>query len=118
MNWAHIPSLNSLRAFSALAGTNSYSRAALQLHVTHAAVRQQVKALEEHLGISLAFRQGRRVKLTAEGVALARHLDDAFSAIRRGVEALKVADASRPVQITTSPAFAVEWLMPRIAEFQ
>ena len=28
------------------------------------------------------------------------------------------ADASRPVQITTSPAFAVEWLMPRIAEFQ
>ncbi len=51
-------------------------------------------------------------------MALARHLDDAFSAIRRGVEALKVADASRPVQITTSPAFAVEWLMPRIAEFQ
>jgi LysR family glycine cleavage system transcriptional activator len=118
MDWSRIPSLNSLKAFSALAETNSYSKAAVQLNVTHAAVRQQVKALEEYLGLSLAFRQGRGVRLTSEGVELARDLDDAFRAIQRGIEKLTGEDVSRSVQITTSPAFAVEWLMPRIAEFQ
>ena len=118
MDWSHIPSLNSLRAFSVLAETNSYSKAAQKLNVTHAAVRQQVKALEEHLGISLALRRGRGIRLTREGEVLARDLDDAFRTIQRGVEALTGADISRSVQITTSPAFAVEWLMPRISEFQ
>ena len=118
MDWSHIPSLNSLRAFSALAETNSYSKAGQKLNVTHAAVRQQAKALEEHLGISLALRHGRGIRLTPEGVALARDLDDAFRTIQRGIEALMGADVSRSVQITTSPAFAVEWLMPRISEFQ
>ena len=49
---------------------------------------------------------------------LARDLDDAFSTIQRGIEKLRGEDVSRSVQITTSPAFAVEWLMPRIVEFQ
>ena len=118
MEWSDLPSLNSLRAFSAVAETGSYSRAAKQLNVTHAAVSQQVKSLEERLGVSLVVRAGRGITLTSEGAGLARDLDMGFAAIRRGVESLTGADALRPVQITTSPAFAVEWLMPRIAEFQ
>ena len=56
MNWSGLPPLNSLRAFSAVAETGSYSAAAAQLNVTHAAVSQQVKILEAHLGVSLALR--------------------------------------------------------------
>ncbi|SLN62871.1 HTH-type transcriptional activator AmpR [Roseovarius litorisediminis] len=118
MNWSGIPSLNSLKAFAALAERSSYSKAAEELNVTHAAVRQQVKALEEYLGLSLAVRQGRGVKITPEGKELARDLADAFNTIRRGIEKLTGEEVSRSVQITTSPAFAVEWLMPRIADFQ
>ncbi len=118
MDWSRIPSLNSLRAFFVLAETGSYAKAATELNVTHAAVSQQVKALEADLGVSLAARQGRGVRLTDEGTALARDLNTAFAAIRRGVETLTDSDALRSVRITTSPAFAVEWLMPRIAEFQ
>jgi LysR family glycine cleavage system transcriptional activator len=118
MEWSDLPALNSLRAFSAVAETGSYSRAAKQLNVTHAAVSQQVKSLEERLGVSLVVRAGRGITLTSEGAGLARDLYMGFAAIRRGVESLTGADALRPVQITTSPAFAVEWLMPRIAEFQ
>lgn len=118
MKWTDVPPLNSLRSFSALAATSSYSGAAAQLNVTHAAVRQQIKVLETHLGMALVFRHGRGVRLTAEGIALARDLEIGFGAIQRGIEVLKVAEAARPVQITTSPAFAVEWLMPRVAEFQ
>ena len=49
---------------------------------------------------------------------MARDLDAGFAAIRRGVEALTESSAIRPVQLSTSPAFAMEWLMPRIQDFQ
>ncbi len=118
MDWNRLPSLNSLRAFSELAQVNNYTKAAERLNVTNAAVRQQVKALEEFLEMPLVHRQGRGVALTTEASTLAQNLDNAFSMIGRSIATLTEADASRPVQITTSPAFAVEWLMPRIAEFQ
>jgi len=118
MSWLALPPLNSLRAFSALAEAGSYSQAGSLLSVTHAAVSQQVRALEEQLGISLVVREGRGVRLTAEGLALARDLDTGFAAIRRGVEALRESSATKPVQLSTTPAFAMEWLMPRIQDFQ
>ena len=114
MLWSGLPSLTSLRAFAAVADSGSYSQAGSLLNVTHAAVSQQVKALEERLSVSLVVREGRGVRLTAEGLALARDLDAGFAAIRRGVEALTESSAIRPVQLSTSPAFAMEWLMPRI----
>ena len=118
MAWADFPSLNSLRAFATVAETGSYSRAGTALNVSHAAVSQQVKALEDRLGVTLVVREGRGITLTAQGAALARDLATGFAAIREGVEALTGADATRPVQVTMSPAFAVSWLMPRIMEFQ
>jgi len=118
MDWSDLPALNSLRAFAAVAETGSYSRAGTVLNVSHAAVNQQVKALEARLGVTLAVRKGRGITLTTEGTALARDLAAGFATIQRGVEALTGADATRPVQVTMSPAFAVSWLMPRIMDFQ
>ncbi len=71
MDWSDLPSLNSLRAFAAVAETGSYSRAGTALNVSHAAVSQQVKALEARLGVTLVVREGRGITLTAEGAALA-----------------------------------------------
>ncbi len=118
MNWADLPSLSSLRAFAAVADRGSYTQAATALNVSHAAVSQQVKALEERLGVPLVAREGRGIAITEEGETLARDLATGFAAIRRGVETLTGADAERPVQVTMSPAFAVRWFMPRITDFQ
>jgi LysR family glycine cleavage system transcriptional activator len=118
MNWSGLPSLGSLRAFAAVADAGSYTQAAAALNVSHAAVSQQVKALEERLGVALVARDGRGIALTEEGAALARDLATGFAAIARGVETLTGAGADRPVQITMSPAFAVQWFMPRITAFQ
>jgi LysR family glycine cleavage system transcriptional activator len=118
MDWLKLPALNSLRAFSAVAETGSYTLAADRLNVTHAAVSQQVKALEKRLGVALVMRMGRGIQLTSDGVLFARELEIGFATIGRGVERLSEDVANRPVQVTMSPAFAVEWLMPRIAEFQ
>jgi LysR family glycine cleavage system transcriptional activator len=118
MIWSELPSLNSLRALAAVAETGSYSQAGAALNVSHAAVGQQVRALEAWLGVALVVRQGRGISLTPEGEALARDLSTGFAAIHHGVEAVVAADTRRPVRITMSPAFAASWLLPRITEFR
>jgi LysR family glycine cleavage system transcriptional activator len=118
MDWAEFPTLNSLRAFSAVAETSSFSRAAVSLNVTHAAVSQQVKALEERIGLTLIERKGKNIGLTTEGKSLAHDLTLGFTAIHDGVKALTHASTERVVQVTMPPAFAVSYLMPRIAGFQ
>jgi DNA-binding transcriptional LysR family regulator len=118
MNWSDLPSLTSLRAFAAVAETKSYSRAGAGLNVSHAAISQQVRALEARLGVALVVREGRTIKLTDAGARLAFNLEKGLAAIREGIEALTDADMARPVQVTTSPAFAASWLMPRIADFR
>jgi LysR family glycine cleavage system transcriptional activator len=118
MNWRKLPSLNSLRAFVAVADSGSYTEAGDRLNVTQAAVSQQVKSLEAWLQVPLITRSGRGIALTENGIALARGLRAGFTTILGSVEALTVANALRPVQITMSPAFAAEWMLPRIQEFQ
>lgn len=118
MQWSKLPPLNSLRGFTALAEAGSYKDAAIQLHVTHAAVSQQVRALEERLGVSLVVAQGRGIQLTKYGLELARELKKGFDALQAGIEQTVQSSASQGVQLSTSPAFAMQWLMPKIQEFQ
>ena len=107
-----------LRAFAALVETGSMSAAGALLNVSHAAVSQQVRALESHLSLSLVSKSGRGVALTEAGERLGKSLSDGFGLITREIEALTGADNDRPVQITTTPMFAAAWLMPRIASFR
>jgi len=118
MDWRGVPSLNGLKAFSAVADTLNLSQAGRMLNVSHAAVSQQVRALEAHLGVSLVVRHGRGVALTPEGQDLAKSLEEAFSGIRSAVDALSETGSGRPLQVTMTPAFAVSWLMPRISDFR
>ncbi|KAF0137893.1 MAG: Transcriptional regulator [Xanthobacteraceae bacterium] len=116
-DWRSIPSLTALRAFAATAELRSFSQAARVLNVTHAAVAQQVRALEEHLGRPLVQREGRGVSLTADGEQLAEALGEGFGAFQRGLEALRAGEADRPVRITLTASFAAQWLMPRLRDF-
>jgi LysR family glycine cleavage system transcriptional activator len=101
-----LPPLAQLRAFAALADAGSISRAGTALNVSHAAISQQVRALEAHLGLALVEKDGRGVRLTAEGAQLGQRLTDSFGAIAREIEALTGADAARPLQVSTTPMFA------------
>jgi LysR family glycine cleavage system transcriptional activator len=113
-----LPPLAQLRAFAALADTGSMSAAGAMLNVSHAAVSQQVRALEAHLGLQLVRKDGRGVALTDPGTRLGQTLTQAFGAIGREIGALTGADAERPLQITTTAMFAASWLMPRIGSFR
>jgi DNA-binding transcriptional LysR family regulator len=69
MNTNHLsPSLLTwLRCFDAVARHNSFTLAAKELHVTQGSVSQQVKKLEEYLGVPLFYREGKSLSLTREG---------------------------------------------------
>lgn len=117
IDWKHMPALTALRAFAATAREGGFSAAARRLNVTHAAVQQQVRALEADLGVALVWRDGRALHLTPEGERLAAALSDGFLIIQTAVEGLRTHHAERPLTVTLPPAFAAEWLMPRLARF-
>ena len=59
--------LRQLAAFSAVARTGSFTRAAVEMHVSQPALTVQIRNLEEALGLKLLDRNTRRVELTAVG---------------------------------------------------
>ncbi|SLN60309.1 Glycine cleavage system transcriptional activator [Roseovarius litorisediminis] len=117
MDWLSLPPLSALRAFVALAETGSAVAAGTKLNVSHAAISQQIKSLEAHMGLSLVNRSGRALELTSEGQQLADSLSVGFETISRTISALTGADANRPLHISTTPMFASAWLMPQLGGF-
>ncbi|MBF9034958.1 LysR family transcriptional regulator [Rhodobacterales bacterium HKCCE2091] len=116
-DWRNLPSLTALRAFDATARSGSFAEAARGLNVTHAAVAQQVRGLEDDLGVPLAQRSGRTIVLTDAGRRLAEALADGFDRIAAGVEATRRAEARRGLRIATTPAVAEDLLLSRLPEF-
>ena len=94
-DWKSLPSLSSLRAFDQAARAGSFAGAARALNVTHAAVAQQVRALEADLGVALLRRAGRGVALTAEGTLLAQALAEGFERMAQGVADLRAQASGR-----------------------
>lgn len=115
--WKGLPPLAALRAFEAAARHRSLSAAGRELGVTHAAVAQQLRALESHLGVALAFRDGRQMALTPEGAQLAAQLTEGFGIVARAVRNTAESLRGRPLQVTLTPSFASDWLMPRLGAF-
>ena len=76
-----LPSLNALRAFETVARHMNYRRAAEELKVSPAAVKQLVRKLEDALGRSLLEKRGRGLILTATGETASRELAKAFRLI-------------------------------------
>ncbi|MGI3183992.1 LysR family transcriptional regulator [Nioella aestuarii] len=117
MDWRNIPSLAALKAFEAAARLKNFSAAARELNVTHAAIAQHVRALEDHFGQPLMERSGRSMAVTAAGGRLAQDLGEGFGVIAAGVRALSQARADRPIALSTTQNFAENWLVPRLAGF-
>ncbi|MDX2484409.1 MAG: LysR family transcriptional regulator [Pseudodonghicola sp.] len=117
MDWLTMPPLSALRAFSAFAETGKLSDAGAALNISHAAVSQQLRALERHMGVSLLDRTGRALQLTVEGRQLADSLALGFGTISATMQELTGRGADRPLHVSVTPSFAGAWLMPRLAGF-
>jgi LysR family transcriptional regulator, low CO2-responsive transcriptional regulator len=80
--------LRQMRVFAAVARNLSFTRAARELHLTQPAVSQQVKLLEEEVGLPLFEQIGRRVHLAPAGAELLRYTDQAMELLRQASESL------------------------------
>lgn len=109
--------LNALRVFDAAARHLSFKVAADELAVTPAAVSQQIRSLEDYLGVVLFKRHARSLALTQEARASLTALRAGFEHFEEAVKTLQAAQASDILTISVSPSFASKWLLPRIDGF-
>jgi LysR family glycine cleavage system transcriptional activator len=112
-----LPPLNSLRAFEVVSRHESFRAAAEELHVTAAAVSQQVKTLEDHLGRKLLRRRSGGYSLTPDALAGLKHLRDGFEHLSSAVATMS-SGRQRVLTVSAVPSFAAEWLVPRLHRFR
>ena len=115
-NW--LPSLNALRAFEVTARKKSYRKAAEELGVTTAAVKQLVEKLENLLGEKLFLGRGQNLKITSVGEIGLEELNISFKQIERTVNRMKSYKNKNRLVITCEPSFASAWLVPRLNKFK
>ncbi|MCP3471000.1 transcriptional regulator GcvA [Bradyrhizobium sp. CCGUVB1N3] len=112
-----LPPLNNLKAFEAAARHESFTRAAEELCVTQGAVSQQVKALEQGLGLKLFNRERQRLVITEAGRDYLTVVRDALDRIAVGTERLLQRQNAGVLTVSTSPDFAAKWLVHRLGHF-
>ena len=112
-----LPSLNALKAFEASARHESFTRAAAELFVTQGAISQQVKALEDELGVKLFRREHQKLAITEAGRGYLEVVRDAFDRLAMGTERLLQRQAAGLLNVSTSPNFAAKWLVHRLGRF-
>ncbi|MFD1198726.1 LysR substrate-binding domain-containing protein [Brucella gallinifaecis] len=111
---ARLPPLTAMRAFVVSAKHLSFTAAADELHVTSAAIGQQVRLLEDHLGTPLFHRNRGQLELTDKGRQLAPGLSEAFITMIETIATLSEVDRPAVVRVSVSPSFASKWLVPRL----
>lgn len=109
-----LPSLNALRAFEASGRKLNFRTAAEELNVTQGAVAQQVRMLEDYLGIALFTRLPRGLALTTEGSIYLVNVTRAFDVLAESTE--EILNQPKTITISVTPTVATKVLLPNFAE--
>lgn len=112
----HLPPMNSLRAFEAVARRLSFTRAADELSLSQGAVSRHIAILENYLGVPLLKRTHREVTLTKLGADYFRSVQKALDIIDDETEHINRKRVDHPLRIKSLPTFAIRWLIPRLSD--
>ncbi len=112
-----LPKLSNILAFETAAKTGSLASAADTLCITPAAVSQQIRQLEEHLGIKLFVRSKSGVELTEPGISYLAFAQEAFETLRVAQQNMAQYQGDHTLTITALPALASRWLMPHLYQW-
>jgi LysR family transcriptional regulator, glycine cleavage system transcriptional activator len=108
------PPLKAIVAFDAAMRAGSFLHAAELLAVTPGAISQQVRKLEEWLGVALFVRSIREIHPTAEALAYWKEIQPALAQIAGASQRLKDS-RSQVVALSMPPSFAAKWFPQRMA---
>src|SRR6218665_2517696 len=106
--------LQALRTFVEVGQRGSVKAAAQAPHVTPGAVSQQIRLLEDRLGVVLLARERMGMRLTEAGAGIHPKLVEAFAQIDRAVETLEAGKGRKSLTVSTVATFAASWLVPRL----
>jgi len=115
MSISRVPSTRTLRVFESAVRHRSYSRAANELGLTHGAISQRIRELEEHHGAPLFQRVGRSMVPTASALMLVNQVRSALDLLERAFASRKRNPGT--LRLSVLPSFAI-WLLPRLADFR
>jgi LysR family glycine cleavage system transcriptional activator len=112
-----LPPLVWLRAFEAAARHQSFTSAAIELHLTQAAVSHQVRSLEKYLGVILFERLARTLRLTEIGTAYLPPLRRSFDDMAAATAGLFGPVGHRTLVVRAPVSFVCLWLAQRVTRF-
>ncbi|MGX9522150.1 LysR substrate-binding domain-containing protein [Vibrio mediterranei] len=110
--------LKSIYTFVAVAETGSMSEAAQKLFVSHSAVSQSIKSLEEQLDTKLFLRIGRRIELNQQGRLYYKKVAPALEKIVEANEALLNKTVTNRLTVNMVNSLALHWWIPRVTNLQ
>ena len=113
-----LPPLKALRAFEAAARHANFTAAADELSITHSAVSQQIRLLEDYLGQPLFAREARGATLLPQARDYFAEVQASLDRIASATATLKSPHQRRSLRVCTTPSLAMKWLIPRLAGFQ
>ncbi len=114
---ARLPKLSAILAFETAARTGSLARAADTLALTAAAVSQQIRQLEQHLGITLFIRAKSGVTLTEQGADYLAYVQEAFETLRVAQQHVERQRGKQALTVFALPALASKWLNPALGDW-
>jgi LysR family transcriptional regulator, glycine cleavage system transcriptional activator len=112
-----LPPLNLIEGFEAAARQLSFTKAADELFLTQSAVSRKIKGLEDRLGVPLFERRPRSLALTQAGATLYRTVVDVLQRLDQTTRQIRGRTEARAFTLTTTPAFAALWLIPRLTGY-
>ncbi|CZF78075.1 LysR substrate-binding domain-containing protein [Grimontia marina] len=114
-----IPPMKTLRTFTVVAQTLSFSKAAKLLNLTQSAISKQILHLEELMGCSLFERAGGKVELTEAGRRYLPSVVEALENLQYATSTvMQTSETKSRIEVSVPPSLASMWLVPRLKAFR
>lgn len=113
-----LPPLKALRAFEAAARLANFTAAADELSITHSAVSQQIRLLEDYVGFPLFSREARGVLLLPHAQSYFLEVQQCLDRLAAATQGIRAPGEQRVLRVCTTPSLAMKWLIPRLSGFQ
>src|SRR5476651_415294 len=115
---SRLPPLRALQVFETVGHCGGISQAAKRLNLSVGAVSQQMKLLEEALGMSLTVKEGQRLRLNAIGLRFHARCSSAFEELRAAVSEVERSKNPNNLYVSGLPSLMTKWLAPLTYEWQ
>jgi len=115
---SRLPPLRALQIFETVGHCGGISQAAKRLNLSVGAVSQQMKLLDEALGMSLTVKDGQRLRLNAIGQRFHARCSTAFEELRAAVAEVERSKNPNNLYVSGLPSLMNKWLGPLIYEWQ